>query len=168
MLTIQVSYTEIAMRTWFLRKDKNNEVDTNKSKYINDKNSIIVFVNIENLFNSIINNANFTVYINSLLSETTEVAINQLLTHLPLLRPGNVECKQCYLLVIPELISHCLTTRQYTEQTQQLLSYTLIHPAITSQDRRTLTQWLRQVEDRISNPQPIPNVEDYSNNTPIR
>ncbi|XP_001602138.1 protein Smaug homolog 1 [Nasonia vitripennis] len=113
-------------------------------------------------------NANNPAFINSLLSETTEVAINQLLTHLPLLRPGNVECKQCYLLVIPELISHCLTTRQYTEQTQQLLSYTLIHPAITSQDRRTLTQWLRQVEDRISNPPSIPNVEDYSNNTPLR
>jgi hypothetical protein len=109
-----------------------------------------------------------TAFINSLLLETTEVAINQLLTHLPLLRPGNVECKQCYLLAIPELISHCVTTGQYTEQTQQLLSYTLIHPAITSQDRRALTQWLRQLEDRISNAQPIHNVEEYTNNTSIR
>ena len=110
-----------------------------------------------------------TAFINSLLSESTEVAINQLLTHLPLLRPGNVECKQCYLLVIPELISHCVSTGQYTEQTQQLLSYTLIHPAITSQDRRTLTQWLKQLEDRISNPQPTHNIEEYTNtNTPIR
>ncbi|KZC11322.1 Protein Smaug like protein 2 [Dufourea novaeangliae] len=86
-------------------------------------------------------NANNSGFINSLLSESTEVAINQLLTHLPLLRPGNVECKQCYLVAIPELVSHCVTTGQYTEQIQQLLSYTLIHPAITSQDRRSLTQW---------------------------
>ncbi|XP_011496373.1 PREDICTED: protein Smaug homolog 1 [Ceratosolen solmsi marchali] len=113
-------------------------------------------------------NANNPAFINSLLLETTEVAINQLLTHLPLLRPGNVECKQCYLLAIPELISHCITTGQYTEQTQQLLSYTLIHPAITSQDRRALTQWLRQLEDRISNVQPVHNLEEYANNTSIR
>ncbi|KAJ8684429.1 hypothetical protein QAD02_020221 [Eretmocerus hayati] len=112
-------------------------------------------------------NANNPTFINSLLSETTEVAINQLLSHLPLLRPGNVECKQCYLLVIPELISHCVTTGQYTEQTQQLLSYTLIHPAITSQDRRLLTQWLRQLEDRISSA-PIQNVDEYSGITAMR
>ncbi|XP_023315914.1 protein Smaug homolog 1 isoform X2 [Trichogramma pretiosum] len=107
-------------------------------------------------------NANNPTFINSLLGESTEVAINQLLTHLPLLRPGNVECKQCYLLVIPELISHCVTTGQYTEQTQQLLSYTLIHPATTSQDRRTLTQWLKQLEERISTSQPNYNAEDYN------
>ena len=109
-----------------------------------------------------------TGFINSLSSESTEVAINQLLTHLPLLKPGNVECKQRYLSVLPELISHCVTTGQYTEQTQQLLSYTLIHPAITSQDRRTLTQWLRQLEDIISNTQPVHNVEEYTSNIPFR
>ncbi|XP_014208090.1 protein Smaug homolog 1 [Copidosoma floridanum] len=113
-------------------------------------------------------NANNPAYINSLLSETTEVAINQLLTHLPLLRPGNVECKQSYLMVIPELINHCVSTGQYTEQTQQLLSYTLIHPAITSQDRRSLSQWLGQLEERISNTPIQSSTEDYSNNTPLR
>lgn len=110
-------------------------------------------------------NANNPAFINSLLSESTEVAINQLLTHLPLLRPGNVECKQCYLVAIPELVSHCVTTGQYTEQTQQLLSYTLIHPAITSQDRRSLTQWLRHLEERISGTPPIHSLEEYTNTT---
>ncbi|XP_012278862.1 protein Smaug homolog 1 [Orussus abietinus] len=112
-------------------------------------------------------NANNPAFINSLLSESTEVAINQLLTHLPLLRPGNVECKQCYLVAIPELVSHCVTTGQYTEQIQQLLSYTLIHPAITSQDRRSLTQWLRHLEERISGTPPIHSLEEYTN-TPSR
>ncbi|XP_076661688.1 sterile alpha motif domain containing protein 4 smaug [Halictus rubicundus] len=110
-------------------------------------------------------NANNPAFINSLLSESTEVAINQLLTHLPLLRPGNVECKQCYLVAIPELVSHCVTTGQYTEQIQQLLSYTLIHPAITSQDRRSLTQWLRHLEERISGTPPIHSLEEYTNST---
>ncbi|CAK9823821.1 Protein Smaug homolog 1 [Anthophora retusa] len=110
-------------------------------------------------------NANNPAFINSLLSESTEVAINQLLTHLPLLRPGNVECKQCYLVAIPELVSHCVTTGQYTEQTQQLLSYCLIHPAITSQDRRSLTQWLRHLEERISGTPPIHSLEEYTNTT---
>jgi hypothetical protein len=112
-------------------------------------------------------NANNPVFINSLLSESTEVAINQLLTHLPLLRPGNVDCKQCYLVAIPELVNHCVSTGQYTEQTQQLLSYTLIHPAITSQDRRTLTLWLRQLEERISGTPPINSLEEYTS-APIR
>ncbi|XP_066589369.1 protein Smaug homolog 1 isoform X2 [Prorops nasuta] len=108
-------------------------------------------------------NANNPVFVNSLLSESTEVAINQLLTHLPLLRPGNVDCKQCYLVAIPELVSHCISTGQFTEQTQQLLSYTLIHPAITSQDRRSLTLWLRHLEERISGTAPIPNLDEYTN-----
>ncbi|XP_046432914.1 protein Smaug homolog 1 isoform X1 [Neodiprion virginianus] len=111
-------------------------------------------------------NANSPGFINSLLSETTETAINQLLTHLPLLRPGNSECKQCYLVAIPELVSHCVSTGQYTEQTQQLLSYTLIHPAITSQDRRSLTQWLRHLEERISGTPPIHSLEEYTTTTP--
>ncbi|XP_033231447.1 protein Smaug homolog 1 [Belonocnema kinseyi] len=112
-------------------------------------------------------NANNPAFVNSLLSESTEVAINQLLSHLPLLRPGNVECKQCYLVAIPELVSHCVTTGQFTEQTQQLLSYTLIHPAITSNDRRSLTQWLRHLEERISGTPPAAhNLEEYSNTPP--
>ncbi|KOX80869.1 Protein Smaug like protein 1 [Melipona quadrifasciata] len=110
-------------------------------------------------------NANNPSFINSLLSESTEVAINQLLTHLPLLKPGNIECKQCYLVAIPELVSHCVTTGQHTEQTQQLLSYCLIHPAITSQDRRSLTQWLRHLEERISGTPPIHSLEEYTNTT---
>ncbi|KYN28901.1 PREDICTED: protein Smaug homolog 1 [Trachymyrmex cornetzi] len=110
-------------------------------------------------------NANNPSYINSLSAESTEIAINQLLTHLPLLKPGNVECKKSYLVAIPELVNHCVSTGQYTEQTQQLLSYTLIHPAINGQDRRLLTQWLRDLEDRISSTPPITGFEDYSNAT---
>ncbi|KAI4490998.1 hypothetical protein M0802_010574 [Mischocyttarus mexicanus] len=109
-------------------------------------------------------NANNPVFIRSLLTESTDIAINQLLTHLPLLRLGNIECKQRYLSAIPELISHCVSTGQFTEQAQQLLSYILIHPAITSQERRSLTQWLRHLEERITGTG-IHNLEEYTNTT---
>lgn len=95
--------------------------------------------------------------------ERTDIAVAQLLEHLLLLRPGNTECKQIYLVAIPELVNHCLTTGECMEQTQQLLSYTLIHPAITAHDRRELSQWLRQLEDRISAMPPAPGLEDYPN-----
>ncbi|EFN70949.1 Sterile alpha motif domain-containing protein 4B [Camponotus floridanus] len=112
-------------------------------------------------------NANNPTYITSLMSESTEIAVNQVLTHIPLLRPENIECKQSYLQAIPELVNHCVSTGQFTEQTQQLLSYTLIHPAMTIQDRRSLAQWLRHLEERISGTPPITGLEDYPN-TPSR
>lgn len=123
---------------------------------------------LDHICSTYVNNKIFCIadYINSLSSESTEIAINQLLTHLPLLKPGNIECKKSYLVAIPELVNHCVSTGQYTEKTQQLLSYTLIHPAITGQDRRLLTQWLKDLEDRISST-PITSFEDYPN-TPMR
>lgn len=96
------------------------------------------------------------------MSETTKVAIHELLVHLPLLKAGNRECKLAYLNAIPELVNHCVNTGQYTYQAQQLLSYTLIHPAISCHDRRSLSQWLRHLEDRISNTPTLPNMEEYN------
>ncbi|XP_029159867.1 protein Smaug [Nylanderia fulva] len=112
-------------------------------------------------------NANNPSYISALMSESTEIAVKQLLMHLPLLKPGNTECKRFYLLAIPDLVSHCVSTGQFIDQTQQLLSYILIHPAITGPDRRSLTQWLKHLEERISNPPSVTGLEDYPN-TPIK
>ena len=36
------------------------------------------------------------------------------------------------------------------ENARQLLSYSLIHPAISAEERRTLTHWLRALEDRLA------------------
>ncbi|XP_011301123.1 protein Smaug homolog 1 [Fopius arisanus] len=112
-------------------------------------------------------NANNPAFINSLVTEPTDNAIHQLLMHLPLLRPGNAECKRAYLVVIPEILSHALQTPRYTEQTQQLLSYTLIHPAITNQERRSLSQLMKHLQDRISCSPAIHSLDEYTN-TPIR
>lgn len=58
-----------------------------------------------------------------------------------------------------------MSTGQHTEQTQQLLSYTLIHPAMSNQDKQSLTRWLKTLEERISNA-PVPSFEDYPNTPP--
>ncbi|XP_011148938.1 protein Smaug homolog 1 isoform X1 [Harpegnathos saltator] len=110
-------------------------------------------------------NANNSAFISGLMTESTEVAIRELLVHLPLLKPGNIDCKEAYLAAIPELINHCVSTGQFTHQVQQLLSYTLIHPAVTCQDRRALGHWLHNLEDRIRNTPTIQSMEEYANHT---
>ncbi|XP_015911017.1 protein Smaug homolog 1 isoform X2 [Parasteatoda tepidariorum] len=100
--------------------------------------------------------ANDPGYINSLSSESKETAVHQLLSHLPLLQPGNDDAKTQYLGLIPKILAHSIRHSVHIEESRQLLSYSLIHPAINNEDRCTLTQWLRQLEDRIHNcPPPV-------------
>lgn len=95
--------------------------------------------------------ANDPAYINSLSTESKETAVTQLLSHLPLLRPGNEDAKAQYLSLIPKILAHSIAHSVHIEESRQLLSYSLIHPAISSEDRRSLTLWLRQLEDQIHN-----------------
>ncbi|XP_067119817.1 protein Smaug homolog 1 isoform X2 [Centruroides vittatus] len=99
--------------------------------------------------------ANDPAFINSLCNETKENAVVQLLSHLPLLRPGNNEAKLQYLSLIPKILSHSIENCVHIEESRQLLSYSLIHPAISNDDRRSLTLWLRHLEERMSNYGPI-------------
>lgn len=55
--------------------------------------------------------------------------------HLPLLRPGNEEAKRAYLRAVPHLVRYCVRYRKHLE-CQEMLSYLLIHPAITDSDKR--------------------------------
>ncbi|CAN7999834.1 unnamed protein product, partial [Ixodes hexagonus] len=98
-------------------------------------------------------NANDPAYIERLSREPKEQALGQLLGLLPLLTPGNQEAKAAYLSLIPQVLAHALDCRPplLVEGARQLLSYSLIHPAISSRDdRRLLTLWLRHLEERIS------------------
>ncbi|EEC12839.1 hypothetical protein IscW_ISCW008726 [Ixodes scapularis] len=97
--------------------------------------------------------ANDPAYIERLSREPREQALGQLLGLLPLLSPGNQEAKAAYLSLIPQVLAHALDCRPplLVEGARQLLSYSLIHPAISSRDdRRLLTLWLRHLEERIS------------------
>lgn len=62
--------------------------------------------------------------------------MSQLLQHLPLLRPGNNEARARYIAVIPRVLSHATGTGSHLEEARQLLSYSLIHPALSNDDKR--------------------------------
>ncbi|XP_013776798.1 protein Smaug homolog 1-like isoform X2 [Limulus polyphemus] len=94
--------------------------------------------------------ANDPAFIGSWCNETKENALSRLLMYLPLLAPGNIEAKNQYLNLIPRILSHSIENSVHIEESRQLLSYSLIHPAISSEDRRTLTQWLHHLEDRMN------------------
>ena len=76
--------------------------------------------------------------------------MNHLLSHLPLLRPGNTQAKAEYLNIIPKVLAHSIENGIHIEESRQLLSYSLIHPAITSEERSQFTLWLTHLEDRCS------------------
>ncbi|PSN56961.1 hypothetical protein C0J52_10865 [Blattella germanica] len=94
--------------------------------------------------------ANNPGFVSSLPAES-DAAIAQLLLHVPLLRPGNNETKARYVSVIHKVLSHTVETGAHIDKARQLLSYSLIHPAFSGEDRRSLTYWLRLLEARITN-----------------
>ncbi|OQR72145.1 protein Smaug1-like [Tropilaelaps mercedesae] len=62
----------------------------------------------------------------------------QLVPHLPLLRPGNEAAKRVYLEQIPRALASAVDSSRAVEQARQLLSYALIHPALGSDERKLL------------------------------
>ncbi|XP_063218133.1 protein Smaug homolog 1 [Bacillus rossius redtenbacheri] len=94
--------------------------------------------------------ANNPGYVSSLLAEGKEEAMRQLLVHLPLLKPGNHEARTRYLAVIHKVLSHSAETGAHVKEARQLLCYSLIHPAITLEDRSSLTHWMHSLEERIT------------------
>lgn len=76
--------------------------------------------------------------------------ISLLLTHLPLLKPGNIEAKVEYMKLLPKILAHSIEHNQHIEESRQLLSYALIHPATSLEDRSALAMWLNHLEDRTS------------------
>ncbi|EDW80028.2 uncharacterized protein Dwil_GK12282 [Drosophila willistoni] len=78
-----------------------------------------------------------------------EDILHEVLNMLPLLKPGNDEAKLSYLTLIPVAVKDTMQQIVPTELVQQIFSYLLIHPAISSEDRRSLNVWLRHLEDHI-------------------
>lgn len=78
----------------------------------------------------------FIAFITNLLSKGKDMTINQLLIYLPLLRPDNIEAKSRYLAIIPSVLSHSVETGDHLPEAKQLISYSLIHPAILNEDRK--------------------------------
>jgi hypothetical protein len=64
-----------------------------------------------------------------------------------LLHTGNSDTKKEYLRLIPIILSYSKENGTHIEDTRQLLSYSLIHPACTSEERSQFTMWIGQLEE---------------------
>lgn len=82
--------------------------------------------------------------------EKKEDILSDVLAYLPLLKPGNEEAKQVYMNLIPLAVDDSVRQIVPTELVQQIFSYLLIHPAFSHDDRRSLSQWLRHLQEHIS------------------
>lgn len=82
--------------------------------------------------------------------EPKEHVISLVLTHLPLLKPGNVEAKGEYMRLLPRILAHTIEHGRHLEESRQLLSYALIHPATSLDDRAALALWLNHLEERAA------------------
>jgi len=69
-----------------------------------------------------------------------------LLHCLPLLRTGNAPAKTAYLHVLPTVLRRATDTRQHLADCQQILSYALIHPAISADELMPLSAWQPQLQ----------------------
>lgn len=94
--------------------------------------------------------ANDAVFVNQWHQESKDKVMMLLLTHLPLLKPGNIEAKIEYMKLLPKILAHSIENNQHIEESRQLLSYALIHPATSLEDRNALAMWLNHLEDRTS------------------
>ena len=73
-----------------------------------------------------------------------------LLRCLPLLRTGNAPAKAAYLHVLPVVLQRSSETGLYLPDCQQILSYALIHPAISGDELIPLNAWQPQLQDDVS------------------
>ena len=92
----------------------------------------------------------FSAYISSLLKSSLDSAVTSLLSHLPLLQRGNSLAKAEYLTLIPQILTRVIDKGVRIEESRQLLSYSLIHPAITAEERAQFSVWMSHLEERYT------------------
>lgn len=97
------------------------------------------------------NEANDPVYIHKLANnDSKENAIVQLLAHLPLLRTGENQAKIEYLALISSILGYTIQNGTHIEESRQIISYSLMHPAITSDERSEFTLWIGKLEEQFT------------------
>lgn len=65
-----------------------------------------------------------------------EEILDEVLTMLPLLKPGNEDAKIVYLSLIPLAVKDVMRQIVPIDLVQQIFSYTLIHPGVSNDDRK--------------------------------
>ncbi|XP_046437500.1 protein Smaug homolog 1-like isoform X2 [Daphnia pulex] len=99
-----------------------------------------------------------TAFLNGLRNESRDVAVSQLLHYLPLLRPANSDGVRGYIHLLPGLLASFLeddpnqgpspsSAQHQSTEIQQLLTYALIHPALSLESKRSLAELIRQLDD---------------------
>ncbi|KAK6487706.1 protein Smaug-like protein 2-like isoform X2 [Huso huso] len=94
--------------------------------------------------------ANNAAIVSQWYQEPKEKVVSLLLSHLPLLQPRNAEAKCEYMLLLQKVLTYTIESNLFVEESRQLLSYALIHPATTVEDRTTLAMWLNHLEEHLS------------------
>ena len=90
-------------------------------------------------------------FLSSLHSQSEAAALAQLLVHIPLLNPGNVEARREYMKLLPKVLLGSSEELDYLDQCRQLLSLALVHPAFPHEDREALTYWLARLDEKQRN-----------------
>lgn len=108
-------------------------------------------------------NANDVAYITSMLAEHPQNALSLLLTHLPLLQPGNKDTAYCYLEAIKKVLTGSVTPPyKIHNECVELMSYVFVHPAFDKNDKKKFKHLLKQVLNKVS---PETFVHSQSNGT---
>nr|XP_048295965.1 protein Smaug homolog 2 isoform X2 [Myodes glareolus] len=94
--------------------------------------------------------ANSAAIVSQWQQESKEKVVSLLLSHLPLLQPGNTEAKSEYMRLLQKVLAYSIESNAFIEESRQLLSYALIHPATTLEDRNALALWLSHLEERLA------------------
>lgn len=82
-------------------------------------------------------NANDPAFISTFLSESPTVALSKMLTHIPLLRPGNKEALKGYITALRRFLSDCVApTYKIYNECVEILSYVFVHPAFGREDKK--------------------------------
>lgn len=95
-------------------------------------------------------NANDALFIKSLLNERPQIALSVLLSHLPLLQPGNKETVDAYILAIRKVISELSPHYKVYNDCIEIMSYVFIHPAFDKEQKKAFKQILKQILQRVS------------------
>lgn len=96
-------------------------------------------------------NANDSNVIFNFLLEQPHAVLSLLLSHLPLLKPGNKEAAKSYLKVIKQILLQSVTPplKIYNECVE-IMSYVYIHPAFSNEDKRSFKHLLKHVLNKVS------------------
>ncbi len=84
-----------------------------------------------------------------------------------LVKDATEKCAQLFSVL--QVLAHSIENGMHMEESRQLLSYSLIHPAITADERAHFTLWLSHLEERCPAPSaPAPAPSQYPHKTPLQ